>query len=265
MDRLLSLPAFQLGRQRRGFTDERHLWPAWFHLIDQRRPCTVFGEQVASKDGLPWLDLVCSDLEDTGYAVAPFDICAAGIGAPHIRQRLWFVAHAEGGGSGAGLRGNGQAGSRGIISANNGAAYGLCHTLREGLEGHAGHGGPAQGWKESFGPASETGDFSGLAEAEQINTGERGRTGSKEGARIQCGIVANGRSVLGAERPGPVNGLWRDADWLLCRDGKWRPVEPGTFPLAHGVPARVGRLRAYGNAIVPEVAAEFVRAYMFKE
>jgi DNA (cytosine-5)-methyltransferase 1 len=63
-------------------------------------------------------------------------------------------------------------------------------------------------------------------------------------------------------RPRPLHGFWRDADWLLCRDGRWRPVEPGTFPLAHGAPARVGRLRAYGNAIVAPLAAEFISAVM---
>lgn len=75
-----------------------------------------------------------------------------------------------------------------------------------------------------------------------------------------------------------VNGFWRDADWLLCRDGKWRPVEPGTFPLVDGAAARlgrvesgvarvassnrVGRLKGYGNAINAQAAAEFIRAYM---
>lgn len=58
------------------------------------------------------------------------------------------------------------------------------------------------------------------------------------------------------------HGFWSDADWLGCRDGKFRPVEPGTFPLANGIPARVGRLRGYGNAIVPQVAAEFIKAFM---
>lgn len=66
----------------------------------------------------------------------------------------------------------------------------------------------------------------------------------------------------GAVRPGPVNGFWRDADWLYCRDGKWRPVRPGSFPLADGVPARVGRLRAYGNAINIEAATAFIKSYM---
>jgi DNA (cytosine-5)-methyltransferase 1 len=60
----------------------------------------------------------------------------------------------------------------------------------------------------------------------------------------------------------PTNGHWRDADWLLCRDGKWRPVEPGTFPLAHGAANRVGRLRGYGNAIVAPHAKAFVEASM---
>ena len=64
---------------------------------------------------------------------------------------------------------------------------------------------------------------------------------------------------------GPVNGFWRDADWLACRDERWRPVEPGTFPLAHGAAARVGRLRGYGNAIVAPQAAAFVEAYLAAE
>jgi DNA (cytosine-5)-methyltransferase 1 len=55
--------------------------------------------------------------------------------------------------------------------------------------------------------------------------------------------------------------LGRDAaDWLFCRDGKWRPVEPGTFPLAHEVTSRVGRLRAYGNALDAETATNFIRS-----
>ena len=62
--------------------------------------------------------------------------------------------------------------------------------------------------------------------------------------------------------PHPTNGHWRNPDWILCRDQKLRPIEPGTFPLAHGAPARVGRLRGYGNAIVATQAKAFIEAVM---
>lgn len=72
---------FSAAGQGNGFSDERHLWPAWFHLISQCQPAAIFGEQVASKDGLAWLDLVLSDLEAAGYARGAVDLCAAGVGA----------------------------------------------------------------------------------------------------------------------------------------------------------------------------------------
>jgi hypothetical protein len=70
------------------------------------------------------------------------------------------------------------------------------------------------------------------------------------------------RSGEHGQRPAHGAVSWEDAEWIACTDGKARPVEPGTFPLAHGIPARVGRLRGYGNAIVPQVAAAFIEAYL---
>lgn len=55
--------------ERRGFLDPRHLWPAWFPLIEQCRPPVLFGEQVASTLGLEWLDLVFADLERSTFTV----------------------------------------------------------------------------------------------------------------------------------------------------------------------------------------------------
>ncbi len=78
-----------------GVTDERHLWPAWFHLIRECRPDLIFGEQVSAAIGHGWLDLVQDDLEGEGYDLAAFVIPACGVGAPHIRQRLWFVSSLE--------------------------------------------------------------------------------------------------------------------------------------------------------------------------
>ena len=86
---------FSAAGKKGGFDDDRHLWPDWFRLIAECRPDTIFGEQVASKDGLNWFDLVSSDLEGAGYAVGAADLCAASVGAPHIRQRLYFVGHAD--------------------------------------------------------------------------------------------------------------------------------------------------------------------------
>ena len=76
---------FSAAGKRGGTADKRHLWPAFFDLIRERRPAVVLGEQVASKDGLGWLDIVSADLEGADYAFGAVDTCAAGFGAPHIR------------------------------------------------------------------------------------------------------------------------------------------------------------------------------------
>ena len=86
---------FSAAGARTGEEDARHLWPAWFALIRECRPSVIFGEQVASKSGRYWLDAVSADLETLGYAVGSADLCAASVGAPHIRQRLFWVAVAN--------------------------------------------------------------------------------------------------------------------------------------------------------------------------
>jgi DNA (cytosine-5)-methyltransferase 1 len=78
-----------------GFADERHLWPAFFHLAQKRKPTKILGEQVAGRDGLAWLDLVQTDMESEGYAFGKVIISAAGYGADHVRERTYFFADAE--------------------------------------------------------------------------------------------------------------------------------------------------------------------------
>lgn len=75
-----------------GVADERHLWPAFHHLIRECRPSVVLGEQVpvAVKHG--WLDLVRADMEAEGYAFGAIQFGACDVGAPIERQRLYFVA-----------------------------------------------------------------------------------------------------------------------------------------------------------------------------
>ena len=278
---------FSAAGQGVGFADERHLWPAWFHLIEQCAPEQIFGEQVASKAGLEWFDLVRTDLESAAYSVACADLCAAGVGAPHIRQRLWFVGHAESGerrlsvrpqrredfeftrtsearGVADAVRSRARNASRQSLGAEaaadekNGGLSG--QRLRIGEQGSAlqlaftkeqqfDRRGDTQTRRREFADDCELGD-----------TGSTGLQKRERNGRVQREALESfeGKAVVGR---GNV-GAWTDLDWLPCTDGKARPVESGAFPLAHGIPGRVGRLRAYGNAIVPQVAAEFIAAYM---
>ncbi|MFG6441110.1 hypothetical protein [Roseateles sp. LKC17W] len=109
--------------------------------------------------------------------------------------------------------------------------------------------------------AARSGEAGGLANAE----GGGRREERADAGRRAGGDPAQGLTAGPVDGCGPVNGYWASADWVLCRDPDgptWRPVEPGTFPLAHGAPARVGRLRAYGNAINAEAARIFIEATM---
>jgi DNA (cytosine-5)-methyltransferase 1 len=86
---------FSAAGKGTGVADERHLWPAWFHLAEQFHPPVIFGEQVASPYGYAWLDLVQTDMEASGYAFCPVVLPAASFGAPHGRHRIYFVADSD--------------------------------------------------------------------------------------------------------------------------------------------------------------------------
>jgi DNA (cytosine-5)-methyltransferase 1 len=211
---------FSAAGKQKGFDDERHLWPVWFRLIDQCRPPVVLGEQVAS--ALDWVDLVSADMESAGYAVGASDLCAAGFGGAHIRQRLYFVGVAD-----AAHEQHDWAGFRG-----------------------------ARGWAEypdgrptrSMADADDEGP-QGHGQSGRVDVSAGRETSGRHGA--ESGVDGNAAAPMLGRNP---------VDWLFCRDGKWRPVEPGTFPLADAAPARVGRLRAYGNGLDAETATQFIEA-----
>ena len=250
---------FSSAGKRKGAKDERHVWPHWLPLIAERRPPTIFGEQVASPLGREWLAGVRSDLEALGYAVGAADLCAASVGAPHIRQRLWWVADAA--------REHGRAGARRqdrTETGNGSEDGGLGDAGRTRLqERRSDEQVQRQALETQPGEAIEcSSDVSRLPDASSERRQQVTRGAS-------CDEEANGRTRWQRREPnshhqpsGNGKDFWSAFDLIPCADGKARRVEPGTFPLAHGVPARVGRLRAYGNAIVPQVAAEFVRAFM---
>jgi DNA (cytosine-5)-methyltransferase 1 len=86
---------FSSAGKRCGFDDNRHLWPVFSRLVAECRPVTIFGEQVAAAIGHGWLDQVADDLETVGYAVGSVVFPAQAVGAPHRRERLYFVADSD--------------------------------------------------------------------------------------------------------------------------------------------------------------------------
>lgn len=223
---------FSCAGKQRGTDDERHLWPAMRDLVSECRPTIIAGEQVASALGLDWLASVRADLEGEGYAVGAADLCAASVGAPHIRQRLYW----------GGVR---------VADADCERRDGIAvlreqrETVPQGARGGCVDRVADAGRERSKDWLSTKGYRDGGHTEESWDGGDRWPGGS---------------SAFTGSRSGAAHGGWSDLDWLFCRDERWRPVESGTFPLADGVPARVGRLRGYGNAIVPQVAAAFLRA-----
>ena len=235
---------FSAAGRSLGFADERHLWPAFHYLIEQCRPQVIFGEQVDAAIRHGWIDLVQDDLEGIGYTVEAVGLPAACIGKAHIRQRLWFVADR-------------------VPDTSSEQCNRIDALLR----------------KKQVDP-SETdwcGDVGELADAER--------------ARLE-GLDGNG---CDRNEPGRINpytfGSTTEGSislWLPCTDGKYRPVEPAPECLADGLSDSLGlvrdadtgqaffhpliekgkainrtiRLKGYGNAIVPQVAAEIIMAVM---
>ena len=245
---------FSCAGKQLGTADKRHLWPAWFRLIRECRPPVLFGEQVAGPAALAWFDLVSADLEDAGYAVGAADLCAAGVGAPHIRQRLYWMAHAANDGQlGPTIKGSASTPASAGRSEWNAQEHDRESARRCDADRLAD---PTPGGQRI--DRSASGDTGHAPQREPVGGMEHANcSGQQRSGQTQP--AGRGRDPVAV---GAGANFWSDADWLPCSDGKARPVEPGTFPLAHGVAGRVGRLRAYGNSLCAPVATEFVRAAM---
>ncbi|MBS1060747.1 DNA cytosine methyltransferase [Gluconobacter sp. Dm-44] len=239
-------------------SDERHLAPVWLDLIRECKPVLLFGEQVADAIGKGWLDDLFDALEREGYACGAAVLPACSVGAPHIRKRLFF----------------------GAVRVEHAHLQRVQPTRNSARASHPGWTKQAvwlaDDYKNGCKPRREIQPLRCEHDAE--HGGAESRLADTDRSRLE-GIRPDvdpqgrhGSDLRSMRLPGdlrdqprpapPHNGGWESADWLGCRDGKFRPVEPGTQPLAHGLPARVGRLRGYGNAIVPQVAAAFITEFL---
>lgn len=270
-----------------GVDDPRHLWPDFFRLIRACRPAVVVGEQVAGQAGYGWFDGVSADLAGEAYASRSVDIPACAVDAPHIRQRLYWVAlaDAESEQRRAGLR-EGGAISDGPIPANcdggdivlvnaagerwsegrpepvvvgrrraaasaNAQGVTLGDAFGSGLEGQSGNGDGATGWKIEDRPIAPTDGGS--------DVGDASGGGWKQGLARSTPARHGDQSAAAYGRNGS---WWADHEWIACHDGKARRAQPGVPMLVDGLSGRVGLWRVAGNAIVAPLAAEVIGALM---
>jgi DNA (cytosine-5)-methyltransferase 1 len=230
---------FSLAGKQKGKSDERHLWPEWFRLIREIRPAVIFGEQVAAAIAHEWWDDAADDMEGEGYETGAAVLPACSVGAPHRRERLWFVADAEHDGRAAGAQPGGDGGATSKEPARQDGTEqpagvdspgALANAYGEGLQGRNGEELPQRAGQQPAGESSAS-----LANA------------------------AGGSEQQG----GAWGGEWRFQKEIL-RTGEhpyhWH-AEPAVGRVADGIYARSHKLRGYGNAIVPQVAAEFIKTF----
>ena len=224
---------FSTAGKQSGKDDLRHLWPVFFNLIRECRPPTIFGEQVASAIRFGWLDDLQRDLEAEDYAAAAVVLPGGSVSAPHKRDRLFFVANSSS---------NGQQRQREVgrpIGSEESSDREVDRAINDGRLGSS---------------------VSSCSEKPLGDTEHDGSYEAKIGRSTGSGEAKGG--MLEPERSDSL--FWGSSEVIYCRDGKYRPIptEPALFPLANGIPNRVGILRGAGNAIVPQAAAEIIKAYM---
>jgi DNA (cytosine-5)-methyltransferase 1 len=222
---------FSVAGKRRGAEDDRAIWPEMLRVIREAKPNWIIGENVAGIVSME-LDNILSDVESLGYSAWPLVIPACAVDARHRRDRVWIVAHA------GHLCGRGRAEptrEERAETSNSGAK--LADSEGAGLEGREQHG-PQLESKLGLGQG-------GIASEAMANTLRCGRPGQGQSINAEHSAAAGDGQ---AAQPGDGG---RPAQWL---------PEPELGRVAHGIPNRAHRLRGLGNAIVPQVAEEIIRA-----
>lgn len=209
---------FSVAGKGKAQADDRHLWPHWFRLIADVRPSVVFGEQVARAIAHGWIDDAFDDLEREGYETAATVLPACSVGAPHRRDRLWFVADTH------------------HQRRNDGRDSGKERHFLHDQERDA---------TESESARNERLAGFGSVSKNATNTNDIGCEGSIS-EQIQ-------------RQPDESRELERGFEEF---NYGWSISSPKICGVDDGIPARTPKLRAYGNAIVPQLACEFIKSYM---
>jgi DNA (cytosine-5)-methyltransferase 1 len=265
---------FSVAGRQKGFEDDRHIWPYILRIVAQKRPTWCVFENVYGHVALG-LDQVLLDLEAEGYSTRTFIVPAAGVNAPHRRDRLWIIAHSNSDSQSDvtehGKQRQGELGQDKELAHPDGIGRGGGDSTRRGVGER-----DVQSEKQGRSSVGREAERRGEPYGEDVayTEGERAR---KNDGRVRSGISGTG----GREDPitqkdvaytsgkrgssglsGQDEGQEGFTEELNNRDYRRRgrptkdfwSVEPDVGRVAHGIPRRVDRLKGLGNAIVPQIA-----------
>jgi len=256
---------FSVAGKQKGTSDDRHLWPEMFRIIKTFKPRFVIGENVRGivniQDGVVF-ETVCTDLESEGYEVQPFNIPAAGVGAPHRRERIWFIAVRED--------------VANTISNDEGREISRSDEEKRRIQEehrteHSTTGKSSRTSEVRNGDNGYEGNKNNVADTESIGSdvggreqhqGERSGQGEIGGASSQDDANSYGKRLEGFRSEHKLRNS--EEEEQTSRDGWWS-VEPNVGRVAHGVSGRVHRLKGLGNSIVPQIVEEIGKALIKAE
>ena len=225
-----------------GLAGERSgLWNDFARIIRSVRPRWVVIENVPALTARG-LGTVLGDLAEIGFDAEWHCIPASAVGAPHRRERVWIVSHANS--------------CRSLESIN-------AKERRQGVE-------KAQSARDCRLHMADSKSVSGRARLRKDDTQQNGNQSGNGSGNVShaCGNGWQGCWQDGhvARSSGLRSGAWSDEEQdIPAAAAGWWESEPDVGRVAHGVPSRVDRLRCLGNAVVPQVVELIGRAIMERE
>ena len=288
---------FSVAGKQKGTSDDRHLWPEMFRIIQEFTPRWVVGENVKGitniQDGMVF-ETVCTDLEGAGYEVRTFNIPACSVGAPHRRERMWIVAHAKHYNT-IDKIGRSDETSRGIqeehrqddstsrkssrtssVRQTNDGHEDLENSrrtlqqgteLRETNEDEIREGNANQHQRSGSPSESDVANtYTRLSngQGEEVQPGwNSSLAGSEDVANTESSFGNDHETVAGNGKPTTQEVSGNGSS--VRRESAWWDFEPDVGRVAHGIPGRVYRLKGLGNSIIPQIAQEIGNAIIKAE
>ena len=250
---------FSIAGSKKGVEDPRHLWPEYFRLIKECRPTWVIGENVSGHIKLG-LDAVQEDLESEGYSLRTFSVSASSIGANHQRERIWTVAYSQRNYDSQQIkRVDGEESSLQKEHRENDSTtrnFSGASAVRETRNEHADvEDARRRSWGEQFTRNKES-TGRGTSEKTERSTNTDTSSGPSEGTETMANtssIKSNVGEDIQHTSTGNGQGETGRESSSEEPNRNWWNIEPDVGRVAHGVPDRTHRLKALGNAVVPQI------------